>query len=140
MASIPEIEAEIIDEFSWFDDPMDKYEYIIELGNKLPVLSEEHKTETNIVKGCQSKVWLMAYPKDGLIHFEADSNTVITKGIIALLIRVLSDRSSKEILDYNLDFIDKIDLRSHLTSQRSNGLTAMINKMRWYAEVFNVKE
>lgn len=140
MASIHEIEQEIISEFSMFDDPMDRYEYLIEIGKKMPDLDEQYKTEENIVKGCQSKVWLHSYFKDGMIYFEADSNTVITKGIIGLLVRVLSGQSPDAIINAELNFIDAIDLRSHLSSQRSNGLNAMIKQMKLYALAFKTKD
>lgn len=127
MASIQE---EIVDEFSLFDDPMMQYEYLIDLGKKMPPLDEHHKTDENIVKGCQSIVYLHSEFKDGKVYFKADSNTVITKGIIALLIRVLSGREPDEIINADLKFIDDINLRSHLSEQRSNGLSAMIKRMR----------
>ena len=134
--SMRQIEDEIVEEFDLFDDQMDKYEYIIDLGKKLPGLKADYTTDDFLVKGCQSKVWLHAFVKDGKIYYEADSNTAITKGIIALLIRVLSAQPPKDILDNPLSFIDRINLRSHLSSQRSNGLTAMIQKMRNYAAAF----
>ncbi len=134
--SIAEIEAEIVEEFDLFDDQMDKYEYIIDLGKKLPTLDPKYQTDDFLVKGCQSKVWLHAYEKDGLLFFEADSNTAITKGIIALLIRVLSGQKPADILNAQLGFIDKINLRAHLSSQRSNGLTSMIQRIKNYAQVF----
>jgi cysteine desulfuration protein SufE len=140
MPTIKEIEEEIISEFSLFDDPMDRYEYIIEIGNKMPNLAEQFKTEENVVKGCQSKVWLHSYVKEGNIFFEADSNTVITKGIIGLLVRVLSNHNADEIINAELNFIDAIGLRSHLSSQRSNGLNAMIKQMKLYALAFKTKE
>jgi cysteine desulfuration protein SufE len=140
MPTIKEIEEEIISEFSLFDDPMDRYEYIIEIGNKMPNLAEQFKTEENVVKGCQSKVWLHSYVKEGNIFFEADSNTVITKGIIGLLVRVLSNHNADEIINAELSFIDAIGLRSHLSSQRSNGLNAMIKQMKLYALAFKTKE
>jgi len=134
--SITEIENEIVEEFDLFDDQMDKYEYIIDLGKKLPALDARYQTDDFLVKGCQSKVWLHAYEKDGHLFFEADSNTAITKGIIALLIRILSGQKGRDILNSPLTFIDKINLRAHLSSQRSNGLTSMIQKMKAYASVF----
>ena len=137
MQSIIEIEKEIEEEFALFDDQMDKYEYIIDLGKKLPALDSKYMSDDFLVKGCQSKVWLHAYEKDGRIFFETDSNTAITKGIIALLVRVLSGQKASDILSASLQFIDKINLRSHLSSQRSNGLTAMITKMRAYASIFS---
>lgn len=133
--SIAEIEAEIVEEFALFDDPMDKYEYLIELGNLLPELAEEYKTEDRLVKGCQSKVWLHAFENNGLLELRADSNTVITKGIIGVLLRVLSGQKFEDVANAKLDFIDKIDLRAHLSSQRSNGLNAMIQQIKLYAVV-----
>jgi cysteine desulfuration protein SufE len=140
MPTIKEIEEEIISEFSLFDDPMDRYEYIIEIGKKMPNLDKQFKTEENVVKGCQSTVWLHSYVKEGNIYFEADSNTVITKGIIGLLVRVLSSHNADEIINAELNFIDAIGLRSHLSSQRSNGLNAMIKQMKLYALAFKTKE
>ncbi len=130
MPQIKEIEEEIIEEFSLFDDPMMKYEYLIDLGKKLPPMPEAHKKEENIVKGCQSTVYLYSDFADGHMHFEADSNTVITKGIISLLIRVLSGRSPEEVLAADLGFIDKINLRALLSEQRNNGLNAMLKRMK----------
>lgn len=124
-------EKDIIEEFSWFDDPMDRYEYIIEIGKNLEPLAEEYKTEENIVKGCQSKVWLKSFLNDDKkVEFRADSNTVITKGIVALLVRVLNKKTPQQIIDHPLTFIEKINLRSHLSSQRSNGLSAMVKQMK----------
>jgi cysteine desulfuration protein SufE len=127
-------EQEIVETFALFDDPMDKYEHIIENANELEPLADIYKTDEFIVKGCQSKVWLRAYKEEDKIFFQADSNTVITKGIIALLVKVLSGNKPKVIINHPLSFIDKIDLKGHLSSQRSNGLTAMIQKMKAYAE------
>ncbi len=131
--SIREIEEEIIEEFAMFENPMDKYEYLIDIGKQLPEISEANKTDDNLVKGCQSKVWLHASRNGERVLFEADSNTVITKGIIGLLTRVLSNQKADDILNAKLEFIDKINLRGHLSSQRSNGLTAMIQKMKAFA-------
>ncbi len=136
MQSISEIEHEIVEEFALFDDQMDRYEYIIDIGKKLLSLDAKYMTDDYLVKGCQSKVWLHAYEKEGRIFFEADSNTAITKGIIALLVRVLSGQKAGEIISCPLNFIDAIQLRSHLSSQRSNGLTSMIQKMKAYASVY----
>lgn len=133
MKTIEETEAEIIEEFAVFEDPMDRYDYLIDLGKELPELSEEYKTDFFLVKGCQSKVWIVPQRRDGKIFFSADSNTAITKGIVSLLIRVLSGRLPQEIQESKLDFIDKIQLRSHLSSQRSNGLTGMIQLIKSYA-------
>lgn len=136
MKNMQEIEDEIVEEFELFDDQMEKYEYIIDLGKKLPPLDDKYKTDDFLVRGCQSKVWLHAYEKGGLIFFETDSNTAITKGIIALLVRVFSGQKPQDILNNNLAFIDRIQLRAHLSSQRSNGLTAMIQRMKAYAGAF----
>lgn len=137
MKTIEEKEAEVIESFDLFDDPMERYEYIIELGKKLPPLEDKYHADDFLVKGCQSKVWLHAYEKDGNIFFEADSNTSITKGIIAILVDVLSGQPAAQISNAKLDFIDAIDLRSHLSSQRANGLTSMIQRMKAYAAAFS---
>lgn len=134
--SIQHIEDEIVEEFELFDDQMDRYEYIIDIGKKLQPIDAKYTTDDFLVKGCQSKVWLHAYEKDGKLFFEADSNTAITKGIVALLVRVLSGQSAADIKSADLGFIDRINLRSHLSSQRSNGLTAMVQKMKAYAAAF----
>lgn len=133
---IANIEEEIVEEFELLEEPMVQYEYIIDLGKKLPDLDDIHKKEANIVKGCQSTVWLHADYENGKVVFEADSNTVITKGIIALLMRVLSNRTPEEIINAQLGFIDKIHLRTHLSVQRSNGLNAMIKRMKYHAVGF----
>ncbi len=130
---INDIQNDIIEEFSLFEEPMERYDYLIDIGKKLPALDERYKVEENVVKGCQSTVWLHAYEKEGKVYFEADSNTVITKGIVGLLVRVLSGHKPQEILSADLYFIDKIDLRSHLSSQRSNGLNAMLKQIKLYA-------
>ena len=130
------IEEEIVADFNLFDDPMDKYEHIIDLGKEMPVFDEKLKVEANLVKGCQSKVWLNTTLEDGKVFFRADSNTVITKGIIALLIKVLSGNPAEVVVNHPLDFIKSSDLREHLSSQRSNGLTAMIMKMKSDASKF----
>lgn len=136
MSDIVVIEQEIIEEFSLFDDPMDRYAYIMDLGKKLPPFPEAFRTDDFLVKGCQSSVWLQAYEKDGLLYFNADSNTAITKGIISLLVRVYSGQKPDDIINAELLFIEKINLRSHLSSQRSNGLNAMLQKIKWYAEIY----
>jgi cysteine desulfuration protein SufE len=127
---IDKIEEEIIEEFSFFDDPLMQYDYLIDLGKKLPPLSEKYKTDDNVVKGCQSTVWVASENKDGRVYYFADSNTVITKGIIALLVRVLSGRKPDDVIEAKLGFIDKINLRSQLSPMRSNGLNAMIQRMK----------
>jgi cysteine desulfuration protein SufE len=135
--TINEIQEEIIEEFALFEEPMERYDYLIDIGKKLPELEERFKIEENVVKGCQSTVWLHSFEKDGNVYFEADSNTVITKGIVGLLVRVLSGHAPQQILDADLYFIDKIELRSHLSSQRSNGLSAMMKQIKLYAVGFS---
>ena len=136
MESINQIQDAIIEEFSFFGDWLEKYEYIIELGKDLPLIDEQYKTEDYLVRGCQSKVWLHANLEDGKVVFKADSDAVITKGIIALLIRVLSDHSPQEILDADLYFLDKIGLKEHLSPTRANGLVSMLKQMKLYALAF----
>lgn len=139
MKSIDEIQDEIIDEFSAFDDWMDKYALLIELGNSLPPIEEKYKTNENLIEGCQSRVWLQADYRDGRIWFEAESDAIIVKGIVSLLVRVLSGRTPDEILNSDLYFIDRIGLTEHLSPTRSNGLVAMVKQMRMYALAFKVK-
>jgi len=135
---INEIQDEIIEEFNDFDDWMDKYQLLIDLGNEQQPLPESDKTEQNLIDGCQSRVWLTAdLTPEGLVHFEAESDALIVKGIVTLLIRVLSDHTPQEILDADLYFIERIGLREHLSPTRSNGLLAMLKQMRMYALVFN---
>ena len=137
MESINDIQEEIIDEFSGFDDWMDRYSYIIELGNAVEPLDAKYKVPENIIEGCQSRVWLNAEQQpDGTITFSADSDAIIVKGIIALLIRVLSGHTPDEILESDLHFIEAIGLREHLSPTRSNGLLAMVKQMRMYALAF----
>lgn len=137
--TINEIQDEIIEEFSAFDDWMDKYALLIDLGNALPPLDEKYKTESNLIEGCQSRVWLQADYVDGNIIFQGESDAVIVKGIVSLLIRVLSGHSPQEILDSDLHFIDAIGLKEHLSPTRSNGLLAMVKQMRLYAMAFKMK-
>ena len=139
MKTIDEIQDEIIDEFSVFDDWMDKYALLIDLGNSLPPIEEKYKTNENLIEGCQSRVWLQADYRDGHIWFEAESDAIIVKGIVSLLVRVLSGRTPDEILNANLYFIDRIGLTEHLSPTRSNGLLAMVKQMRMYALAFQVK-
>jgi cysteine desulfuration protein SufE len=139
LKNINEIQEEIIEEFEVFDDWMDKYNYLIEISNDLPVIDPKYKTSEYMISGCQSKVWLHAEYKKGIINFTADSNAIITKGIIALLIRVLSGRSPEEIMNVDLYFIDKIGLRQNLSPTRSNGLIAFIKQIKLYAVAYNVK-
>ena len=131
--NIAHLEKEIVEEFELFDEWSEKYEYIIELGQKLADLDEKYKIDSNKIKGCQSNVWLNAFEKDGLIYFEADSDSTFVKGEIALLIRVLSGQKPEDIVSTELDFIDKIGLRQHLAMTRANGLAAMIKQMKIYA-------
>ena len=137
--TINEIQDEIIEEFSGLDDWMDKYQLLIDLGNEQAPLDEQYKTESNLIDGCQSRVWLQADYENGVIHFSAESDALIVKGIVSLLIRVLSDHTPQEILDADLYFIDEIGLKEHLSPTRSNGLLAMIKQMRSYALAFSVK-
>lgn len=138
--TIEEIEREIIEEFSLFDSWDDKYEYIIDLGKKLPVLEDELKRDENKVRGCQSTVWLVADYKDGRIYYKADSDAMIVKGLISMLIRVLSGQTPDDIVNAKLDFIREIGMMSHLAQTRSNGLLAMVKQMKNYALAFKVKQ
>lgn len=137
--TIKEAEEKIIEEFSYFEDWMDKYNYIIELGKSLPLIEAKFKTDEYRIEGCQSNVWLQADFSEGKLHFTADSDAIITKGIINLLIRVLSDRTPQEILDADLAYIDAIGLKNHLSPTRSNGLTAMIQQIKRFAIVYQAK-
>ncbi|MDR0799722.1 MAG: SufE family protein [Dysgonamonadaceae bacterium] len=139
MKTINQIQDEIIEEFSAFDDWMDKYSLLIELGNELPPLDIRYKTANNLIEGCQSRVWLQADYEDGKIIFYGDSDAVIVKGIIALLIKVLSNHTPEEILSADLYFIEKIGLKEHLSPTRSNGLVAMLKQMKLYALAFQSK-
>ncbi|PKP51602.1 MAG: Fe-S metabolism protein SufE [Bacteroidetes bacterium HGW-Bacteroidetes-12] len=134
--TIKETQQEIIEEFALFDEWMDKYEHIIELGKDLPLIDEQYKTDENLIKGCQSKVWLHAELKDGKIIFTADSDAIITKGIVGLVINVFSNHTPQEIIDADLFFIDQIGLQEHLSPTRSNGLLSMLKQIRMYAVVF----
>ena len=134
--TINEIQDELIEEFSGFDDWMDKYQLLIDLGNEQEPLADKYKTEQNLIDGCQSRVWLQADLVDGAIHFSAESDALIVKGIVALLIRVLSDHTPQEILDADLYFIEQIGLKEHLSPTRSNGLLAMVKQMKVYALAF----
>lgn len=138
--TIQEIQEEIVDEFSMFDDWMQRYEYIIELGKSLPIIKEEFKTEENIIKGCQSKVWVHGEEQNGNIVFTADSDAILTKGIIAILIRVFSNQNPQNILDANTNFIDEIGLKEHLSPTRANGLVSMIKQIKMYALAFQAKQ
>lgn len=137
--TIPETELKIIDEFSAFDDWLDKYNYLIELGKEMPLIGEKYKVQNNLISGCQSRVWLHARYDDGKIFFTADSDAVITRGLVSLLIRVLNGRTPDEIMEAKMDFIDKIGLKEHLSPTRSNGLTSMVKQMKLYALAFKAK-
>ena len=138
--TINELQDKIIEEFSVFDDWMDKYALLIDLGNSLPPLDEKYKTESNLIEGCQSRVWLQADYADGKIVFQGESDAVIVKGIVSLLIQILSGHTPQEILDADLYFIEKVGLKEHLSPTRSNGLVAMVKQMRLYAMAFRAKE
>lgn len=135
--TIQEIEESIISEFACYDEWLDKYAYIIELGKDCPVIDEKDKTESNLIKGCQSRVWLSCDHHDGRLWFKADSDAVITKGIISLLIRVLDGQTPADILAADLHFIDEIGLKEHLSPTRSNGLTSMVKQIKMYALAFS---
>ncbi|MFT4757646.1 MAG: cysteine desulfuration protein SufE [Vicingaceae bacterium] len=136
---IKDIQEEIVAEFSMFDDWMERYEYIIELGKNLPLIKEEFKIENNLIKGCQSKVWLQGEQAEDKVAFTADSDAILTKGIIAILIRTFSNQSPTDILEANMDFIDEIGLKEHLSPTRANGLVSMIKNIKMYALAFNSK-
>ncbi len=137
--TIPEIENEIVDEFSLFDSWNDKYEYIIDLGKKLPPLEDQYKLDENRVRGCQSTVWLVADYKNGKVLFKAESDSVIVKGLISMLIRVLSNQTPDEIINAKLEFIQKIGMTTHLAQTRSNGLLSMVKQMKNFALAFKAK-
>lgn len=138
--TIEQTEQQIIEEFSSFDDWLDKYNLIIEMGRDLPLIEARYKTNNHLISGCQSRVWLHAEPQaDGKVKFTADSDAIITKGLVSLLIRVLSDRTPDEILQAELAFLDKIGLKEHLSPTRSNGLLSMVKQMKLYAQVFKLK-
>lgn len=137
--TILEIEQSIIDEFANFEEWLDKYSYLIELGKDCPVIDEKDKTENNLIKGCQSRVWLSCANEEGRLRFRADSDAVITKGIISLLIRALDNQTPQDILDADLHFLDVIGLKEHLSPTRSNGLTSMVKQMKMYALAFSIK-
>ena len=138
--TINELQDNVIEEFSAFDDWMDKYALLIDLGNSLPPLEEKYKTESNLIEGCQRRVWLQADYEDGKIIFKGESDAVIVKGIVSLLINVLSGHTPREILDTDLYFIEQIGLKEHLSPTRSNGLVAMVKQMRMYALAYRTKE
>ena len=133
MLTITEIQNEIIQDFNMFSDWMNKYEFLIDLGKELEPLNQQYKTDENLIKGCQSRVWLRAEENNGLVHFFADSDAIMTKGIVALLIRVFSGQKASDIATTDLIFIDKIGLKEHLSATRANGLVSMIKKIKLYA-------
>jgi cysteine desulfuration protein SufE len=137
--TIHQIQDEIITDFEFFGDWMDKYEYIIQLGKELPMIDEQYKTEENLIKGCQSRVWMHAEIRDGKLFFTADSDAIITKGLVSLVIKVLSGQTPKDIVDANLYFVDAIGLSSHLSPTRSNGLLSMIKQIKLYALAYQAK-
>ena len=137
--SIEDIQNEIIDEFSMFEDWEERYQYMIDLGKDLPLIDDQYKTDSNIIKGCQSKVWVHAEMKDDNIEFTADSDAIITKGIIAILIRTFSNQHPKDIIDANTDFIDKIGLKEHLSPTRANGLVSMVKQLKMYAIAYQTQ-
>lgn len=139
MQKIQEIQEEIIDEFNFFDDWTEKYQYLIDLGKNLPKFDLKNKVDSNLIKGCQSKVWLSSSFKDNIVIFEADSDAIISKGIISLLIRVFSGHTPEEILNSKIDFIEKIGLNTHLSQTRANGLLSMIKQIKIYALAYQSK-
>ncbi|MGJ8683126.1 MAG: SufE family protein [Nonlabens sp.] len=136
MASIQDIQNQIVEEFAMFDDWMDRYEYMIDLGKSVPVIDEQYKTDDNIIKGCQSKVWVHADLEDNKVNFSADSDAIITKGIIAILIRAWSGQEPADIIAADTDFIDEIGLKEHLSPTRANGLVSMIKQLKMYAVAY----
>lgn len=137
--TIEEVQNDIIEEFAMFEDWEERYQYMIDLGKDLPIIEEKYKTDDNIIKGCQSKVWVHANMQDDKINFTADSDAIITKGIIAILIRAFSNQHPKDILEANTDFIDKIGLKEHLSPTRANGLVSMIKQLKLYAIAYQTQ-
>ena len=140
MNTINTLQDEIIEEFSDFDDWMDKYQLLIDLGSEQPSLPEEYKNDQNLIDGCQSRVWLQADYRDGIVYFQAESDALIVKGIVSLLVKVLNGHSPQDIIDADLYFIERIGLKEHLSPTRSNGLVAMLKQMKMYALAFRAKE
>ena len=138
--TIEQAQADIIDEFDMFEDWMEKYEHIITLGKELPLIDKQYKTDDNIIKGCQSKVWLHAELKDNKMNFSADSDAIITKGIIAIMVRALNNQSPADVLNADMAFVDKVGLKEHLSPTRANGLVSMIKQMKFYALAFQTKQ
>ena len=140
MSTIKEIQEDIVDEFSMFDDLMQRYEYIIELGKTLPLIDEQYKKEENLIKGCQSKVWLHAEKNNDKIVFTADSDAILTKGIIAILIRTFSNQKAEDVMNADMSFIDEIGLKEHLSPTRANGLVSMMKQIKLYAIALQAKQ
>jgi cysteine desulfuration protein SufE len=138
--TIKEVQQEIIDEFSMFDDWMQRYEYIIELGKNLPLIDEKYQVEENLIKGCQSQVWLHAEDKNNAVVFTANSDAILTKGIIAILVRVFSGQKAEEILEADTGFIEEIVLKEHLSPTRANGLVSMVKQIKMYALAYQAKQ
>ena len=138
--TIEETKQELIEEFAMFDDWMDKYNYIIEMGKEIPGIADEFKTKQYLISGCQSQVWVTANFEDGQIHFKADSDAIITKGIVQLLLKVVNGRTPDEVVNEDFSFVNQIGLKEHLSPTRSNGLTSMIKQIKLYALVFKTKE
>jgi len=136
--TINEIQDELIEDFAFYTDWMEKYEYIIQLGKEVPLIDEQYKTDEYIIKGCQSKVWLYPEMKDGKVYFTADSDAIITKGLVSLMVKVLSGHTPKEIVEAELYFVDQIGLKEHLSPTRANGLLSMIKQMKLYAVALQV--
>jgi cysteine desulfuration protein SufE len=137
--SIAEIQDEVVEEFAMLTDWVDKYEHLIDLGNSLPVINDAHKIDENLIKGCQSRVWLHAELQNGTVHYSADSDALITKGIVALILRVFNDYPAEEIAKASLDFVDRIGLKEHLSPTRSNGLVSMLRQIKFYAIALQAK-
>jgi cysteine desulfuration protein SufE len=137
--SIPEIEAQIVSEFSLFEDWMDRYNHLIGMAKEMKIIDEKYRVQNNLINGCQSRVWLHAAYQDGKVYFSADSDAVITKGLVSLMIRVLDGQSPDDIINSDMEFLDKIGLKEHLSPTRSNGLTAMVKQMKLYALAFKAK-
>jgi cysteine desulfuration protein SufE len=137
--TIEAVQNDIIDEFSMFEDWEERYQYMIDLGKTLPLIEDQYKTDDNIIKGCQSKVWVHANMQDNKVNFTADSDAIITKGIIAILIRVFSNQHPDDIIEANTDFIDKIGLKEHLSPTRANGLVSMIKQIKLYAIAYQTQ-
>ena len=140
MSTIKEIQDEIVEEFAMFDDWMQRYEYIIELGKTLPLINEEYKKDENLIKGCQSKVWLHADINDDVITFTADSDAILTKGIIAILIRTFSNQKAVDVMNADMSFVDEIGLKEHLSATRANGLVSMMKQIKLYAIALQAKQ